>query len=41
LLRPADETPEIPACTIAQTAEMARPGNSDEPCDEGTGKAKS
>jgi hypothetical protein len=28
----------LPYCTTASTAEMARPGGADEPCDDGTSK---
>ena len=31
------ESIPLPACTKAPTAEMARPGDADEPCDDGTG----
>ncbi len=30
----------LPVCTIAPSAEMARPGNPDGPCDDGTGKGR-
>lgn len=30
----------LPVCTIPSTAETARPGNPDGPCDDGTGKGR-
>jgi len=33
--RPMEEMP-LPACTKAPGAETARPGDADEPCDDGT-----
>ena len=34
------EMEPLPACTLAQTAEMARSSNPDEPCYDGTGRLK-
>jgi hypothetical protein len=34
------EMEPLPYCTLAQTAEMSRSADADEPCDNGTGRRK-